>query len=80
MKRFGFRRKKRKPGQEVPKVVNHEGYEVVTLHNNKGEWVVRYVHELVAEAFVPNPNGKKHVRHKDGDKLNNRADNLEWVD
>lgn len=33
---------------------------------------------LVAEAFVPNPNGYNIVYHKDGNKLNCRADNLEW--
>jgi len=38
-----------------------------------------YSHRLIAEAFIPNPDNKKIVRHKDGDGLNNTIDNLEWV-
>lgn len=36
------------------------------------------VHQLVAKAFVPNPNNLKEINHKDENPLNNKADNLEW--
>jgi hypothetical protein len=42
--------------------------------NNKSH----ILHRLVAKAFVPNPDGLPEVNHKDLNKLNNRADNLEW--
>lgn len=54
-----------------------QGYLTMVLYrNNKGKNV--YVHRLVAEAFIPNPEGKETVNHKNGDKHDNRAENLEW--
>ena len=54
------------------------GYVVVELWNKNGP-KSKKIHRLVAEAFLPNPDKKPQVNHIDGNKKNNRLDNLEWV-
>ena len=55
-----------------------DGYIEVILSKNQKKKTCR-LHRLVALAFIPNPNGKKEVNHKDKNKQNNSVDNLEWV-
>ena len=53
-------------------------YEVVALEKN-GVSALFLVHELVAATWVPNPQNLHYIRHKNGNTLDNRADNLEWT-
>ena len=53
-------------------------YRVVALEKN-GTSALFFVHELVAATWVPNPQNLPYVRHKNGNTLDNRADNLEWT-
>ncbi len=53
-------------------------YLKIGLHNNGVRKTVS-IHKLVAKAFIPNPDNKPQINHKDLNKENNSASNLEWV-
>ena len=58
--------------------ITNSGYLRINL--SKGSvYVHRSIHRLVAEYFIPNPHKRTEVNHKDGNKTNNHAANLEWV-
>lgn len=52
-------------------------YRIILYKNNKTK--KPRVHRLVAQAFIPNPDNKAEVNHKDFNKVNNHIDNLEWT-
>jgi hypothetical protein len=64
----------------LKRLTNHRtGYSHQCITNRIGKVETVYVARLVAEAFLPNPEGKKCVRFRDGDKQNITPGNLEWV-
>ena len=64
-------------GQIIQPNQNGIGYLYVGLRRD-GIRKNEYIHRLVAQSFIGNPNGLPQVNHKDENKANNRADNLEW--
>lgn len=55
-----------------------QGYQFVCLSKD-GKVKNRYIHRLVAIAFIPNPSGLSEVNHLSGNKQDNNVDNLQWV-
>lgn len=64
--------------KELKPMIANAGYERVDLFDHKKRKQVS-VHRIVALVFVENPNSKPFVNHKDENKRNNAAENLEWV-
>ena len=65
-----------KTGNILTGDINNIGYKRVCLYKN-GKPHQKFVHRLIAEAFIPPFTGQQ-VNHIDGDKLNNSVENLEW--
>lgn len=67
----------RRAGRWLAPTVGKYGYAYVTVCFY-GKPTTKKIHRLVAETFIPK-NGKPHVNHKNGNKLDNSVENLEWV-
>lgn len=63
-----------KPGKILKPQPNSKGYLRVHIGGK-----CRFVHRLVGETFLSNPDEKPVINHKDGNRLNNSLSNLEWV-
>lgn len=64
--------------KELKPIPDQKGYMRVSLCNN-GKVFCKKVHRLVADAFIPNPENKPQINHKNGNKKDNRVENLEWA-
>jgi hypothetical protein len=69
---------KRNEGNLLNPTIDPNGYKIF-CHQDNGSYRTLAVHRAVALAFVPPVAGKNCVNHKDSNRLNNRAENLEWV-
>lgn len=70
--------KRKLTGKIIKPRPNNCGYLEVRL-SMFGMLTTKFVHILLAEIFIPNPENKKEINHIDGNKLNNSIENLEWV-
>lgn len=65
-------------GRELKPEISKNGYLMVSLCKN-GKRKIKYVHIIVAKAFILNVGDKPVVNHLDGNKLNCKSSNLEWT-
>ena len=76
-KLFGYQIRHLNEKTVKPKINSNDRFQVRLWKNGIKEQ--KQIHIIVAEAFIPNPNGYTVVHHKDHNPHNNKVDNLEWM-
>lgn len=66
-------------GKKLKARKNEDGYAVVTMGNKRIKRSTRFVHRIVAELFLSNPENYSDVDHLDNNRMNPNVKNLEWV-
>tara|TARA_R110000803_G_C11805719_1_gene299986 strand:- start:39 stop:560 length:522 start_codon:yes stop_codon:yes gene_type:complete len=62
-----------------PSQIGQGRYLMVGLHNDQGSCNCLYIHRLIAELYIPNPENKKNVYHINRNRTDNRLENLKWA-
>jgi len=70
---------KSEPQRMLKPHINSNGYWCVCFRHGNKINTKEYVHRLIGKYFIANPLNSKQINHKDGNKLNNSIENLEWV-
>lgn len=70
---------KRTKPRKIKHHIKGNGYVEVTLSDKKGSYKQIGLHRLLAETFIPKPEGAEIVNHKNGDTTDFRLENLEWI-
>ena len=65
--------------RELRPQMHNSGYYTLKIINNDGKLEHKFIHRLVAKTFIDNPENLSDANHKDLNKTNNYANNLEWV-
>lgn len=77
---YAIDRRNNRPPRLIKKAQSEvQGYKYCGIRYQNGKTITKRVHRLVAEAFIPNPNGYRVVGHKNNIKNDNRVENLYWT-